>query len=57
MLLLQETQAETMETIRTIETDSHKNMSLIEIQKVSTTAIAYEGHLKTNNFINLLKYL
>jgi hypothetical protein len=41
------TQAETMKTVWSIETNSHKNMSLIERQKVSTTIMAYEGYYKT----------
>lgn len=56
-MVLQETQAETMTKIRSIETDSYKNMSFIEMQKINATIMAYDGYLRNKCSKDLLKYL
>ena len=48
IMVLQETQAETMTKIRSIETDCCKNMSFIEMQKNNVTIMAYNEYLKKN---------
>ncbi|XP_025409900.1 uncharacterized protein LOC112683204 [Sipha flava] len=49
IMVLQETQAETMTKIRSIETDCHKNMSFIEMQKINATIMAYNEYLKNKH--------
>jgi hypothetical protein len=56
-MVLQETQAETMTKIRSIETDCYKNMSFIEMQKINATIMAYNEYLKNKHSKDLLKYL
>jgi hypothetical protein len=56
-MVLQETQAETMTKIRSIETDCRKNMSFIEMQKNNATIMAYNKYLKNKHSKDLLKYL
>ncbi|KAL4154469.1 hypothetical protein QTP88_000332 [Uroleucon formosanum] len=57
IMVLQETQAETMTKIRSIETDCHKNMSFIEMQKINSNIIPYDEYLRNKNSKDLLKYL
>jgi hypothetical protein len=56
-MVLQNTQAETMTKIRSIETDCHENMSFVEMQKINATIMAYNKYLKNKNSKDLLKYL
>ncbi|CAI6374165.1 unnamed protein product [Macrosiphum euphorbiae] len=57
IMVLQETQAETMTKIRSIETDSYKSMSFIEMQKINATIMAYDEYLRNKCSKDLLKYL
>jgi len=38
-----------MTKIRSIETNCHKNMSFIEMQKINSTIMAYDEYLRNKN--------
>ncbi|KAE9522845.1 hypothetical protein AGLY_016757 [Aphis glycines] len=57
IMVLQETQAETMTKIQSIETDSYKSMSFIQMQKINSTIMAYDEYLRNKCSKDILKYL
>jgi len=54
---LQETRAETTTKIRSIQLNNHKNISIIEKQKITLTIKAYVDYVKIKSADNLLEYL
>lgn len=56
-MVLQETQAETMTKIKSIQNNDHKQMSVIEKQKINFTIKAYQEYSNLKNSDNLFKYL
>ncbi|KAF0689847.1 Uncharacterized protein FWK35_00036858, partial [Aphis craccivora] len=57
IIVLQETQAETITKMQSIASNNNKKISVIENQKINFTIKAYQEYYKSKNADNLLKYL